>query len=156
MSESIKASVENSELSTEAKQMLVDAGSSSRDVSMKAQAALAEGITEALRDVHSPKAKAQNFSQAQAGPIREGVLDGDIISDIYVTEDFTETTDMKSWTSCSRYGKRAYCIRIPDHGKIPMRRVEADYIQLNTYQLVAPLIVLEDSSRMLDLTFLEE
>lgn len=137
MSESIKASVENSELSTEAKQMLVDAGSSSRDVSMKAQAALAEGITEALRDVHSPKAKAQNFSQAQAGPIREGILDGDIISDIYVTEDFTETTDMRIPLDLLSPGteKEHIAYVIPDHGKIPMRRVEADYIQLNTYPI---------------------
>jgi len=132
MSETIKASVNNSELTPDAKQLLVNAGSSDRDVSLKAQAQIADGITEALREVYSP-----NFAQAQSSPIREGVLDGDIVSDIYVTEDFTTTTDMRIPLDLLSPGteKEHVAYVLPDHGKIPMRRVEADYIQLNTYPI---------------------
>ena len=134
MSETIKASVESSELTAEAKQLLVDAGSSNRDESLKAQAQIADGITEALREAYSPKA---NFAQAQSAPIREGVLDGDVVSDIFVTEDFTETTDMRIPLDLLSPGteKEHVAYVLPDHGKIPMRRVEADYIQLNTYPI---------------------
>ena len=133
MSEQIKASVNNSELTPEAKDLLVNAGSSDRDVSLKAQAQIANGITEALREVYSPK----NYATAQSAPIREGVLDGDIVSDIFVTEDFTTTTDMRIPLDLLSPGteKEHVAYVIPDHGKIPMRRVEADYIQLNTYPI---------------------
>ncbi len=132
MSKTIQASVNNNELTPEAQQLLIDAGSSERDVSLKAQAQIAAGITEALRDVYGP-----NYSQAASSLIREGVLDGDIVSDIFVTEDFTTTTDMRIPLDLLSPGteKEHIAYVLPDHGKIPMRRVEADYIQLNTYPI---------------------
>ena len=135
MSSSVKASVENDELTPQAKQMLVDAGSNDKNVAMKAQAALAEGIQEALREVHSPSSR--NFTSAQSGPIREGIMDGDVVSDIFVTEDFTTTSDLRIPLDLLSPGseKEHVAYVIPDHGKIPMRRVEADYIQLNTYPI---------------------
>ena len=70
MKESIKASVENEQLTAGAKRLLVDAGSNDRGVAMAAQAKIADGVTEALR----------NPVEAE---IREGIMDGDIVSDIY-------------------------------------------------------------------------
>ena len=82
MKESIKASVENEQLTAGAKRLLVDAGSNDRGVAMAAQAKMADGVTEALR----------NPVEAE---IREGIMDGDIVSDIFVTEDFSDSGDMR-------------------------------------------------------------
>jgi hypothetical protein len=73
----------------------------------------------------------------ELGSIFHYVLDGDIVSDIFVTEDFTETTDLRIPLDLLSPGteKEHVAYVIPDHGKIPMRRVEADYIQLNTYSI---------------------
>jgi hypothetical protein len=127
MNNSIKASVESEDLTSEAKELLVSAGSNDKIVAMKAQAQIAKGISAALNE----------YTQAVDGPIREGVLDGDIVSDIFVTEDFTETTDLRIPLDLLAPGteKEHVAYVIPDHGKIPMRRVEADYIQLNTYAI---------------------
>jgi hypothetical protein len=127
MNNSIKASVDSSDLTPEAKDLLVSAGSNDKNVAMKAQAQIAKGIASALNE----------YTQAVDGPIREGILDGDIVSDIFVTEDFTETTDLRIPLDLLSPGteKEHVAYVIPDHGKIPMRRVEADYIQLNTYSI---------------------
>jgi hypothetical protein len=127
MNNSIKASVDTEELTTEAKQLLINAGSNDKNVALRAQASIAQGIAAALNEK----------AVAVEGPIREGVLDGDIVSDIFVTEDFTETTDLRIPLDLLAPGteKEHVAYVIPDHGKIPMRRVEADYIQLNTYSI---------------------
>jgi hypothetical protein len=127
MNNSIQSSVESNELTSEAKELLVSAGSNDKLVAMKAQAQIAKGIATALN----------SYTQAVDGPIREGILDGDIVSDIFVTEDFTETTDLRIPLDLLAPGseKEHVAYVIPDHGKIPMRRVEADYIQLNTYAI---------------------
>lgn len=127
MNNSIQSSVESNELTAEAKDLLISAGSNDKLVAMKAQAQIAKGIASALND----------YTQAVDGPIREGILDGDIVSDIFVTEDFTETTDLRIPLDLLAPGseKEHVAYVIPDHGKIPMRRVEADYIQLNTYAI---------------------
>lgn len=127
MKNSIKASVESTDLTPEAKNLLVSAGSNDKMVALKAQAQIAKGIAAALNE----------YTQAVDGPIREGILDGDIVSDIFVTEDFTETTDLRIPLDLLAPGteKEHVAYVIPDHGKIPMRRVEADYIQLNTYPI---------------------
>lgn len=127
MKNSIKASVDSTDLTPEAKNLLVSAGSNDKMVALKAQAQIAKGIAAALNE----------YTQAVDGPIREGILDGDIVSDIFVTEDFTETTDLRIPLDLLAPGteKEHVAYVIPDHGKIPMRRVEADYIQLNTYPI---------------------
>ena len=127
MKNSIKASVESTDLTPEAKNLLVSAGSNDKIVALKAQAQIAKGIAAALNE----------YTQAVDGPIREGILDGDIVSDIFVSEDFTETTDLRIPLDLLAPGteKEHVAYVIPDHGKIPMRRVEADYIQLNTYPI---------------------
>jgi hypothetical protein len=127
MNNSIKASVDTEELTTEAKQLLINAGSNDKNVALRAQASIAQGIAVALNEK----------AVAVEGPIREGILDGDIVSDIFVTEDFTETTDLRIPLDLLAPGteKEHVAYVIPDHGKIPMRRVEADYIQLNTYSI---------------------
>jgi len=127
MNNSIKASVDSNDLTQEAKNLLVSAGSNDKNVAMRAQAQIAKGIASALNE----------YTQAVDGPIREGILDGDIVSDIFVTEDFTETTDLRIPLDLLAPGteKEHVAYVIPDHGKIPMRRVEADYIQLNTYSI---------------------
>jgi len=127
MANSIKASVDTNELTTEAKQLLMNAGSNDKNVALRAQASIAKGIAAALNE----------HTVAVEGPIREGILDGDIVSDIFVTEDFTETTDLRIPLDLLAPGteKEHVAYVIPDHGKIPMRRVEADYIQLNTYSI---------------------
>jgi hypothetical protein len=127
MKNSIKASVDSTDLTPEAKNLLVSAGSNDKNVALKAQAQIAKGIAAALNE----------YTQAVDGPIREGILDGDIVSDIFVTEDFTETTDLRIPLDLLAPGteKEHVAYVMPDHGKIPMRRVEADYIQLNTYPI---------------------
>jgi hypothetical protein len=129
MSNEIKDSVETSELTDAAKTLLSDAGSNDRNTSMRAQAQIAKGIASALNEF--------NHTQAVEGPIREGVLKGDIVSDIFVTEDFSYTNDLRIPLDLLAPGteKDHVAYVIPDHGKIPMRRVEADYIQLNTYMI---------------------
>ena len=122
--ESITASVEQEQLTDGAKQLLVEAGSNDREVAIAAQAKIADGVTEALR----------NPVQAE---IREGIMDGDIVSDIFVSEDFSTTGDMQIPLDLLTPGteKEHVAYTMPDHGKIPLRRVEGDYIQLNTYPI---------------------
>ena len=129
MNNEIKDSVETQELTDAAKQLLSDAGSNDKAVSMRAQAQIAKGIASALNEF--------NYSEAVEGPIREGVLKGDVVSDIFVTEDFSTTNDLRIPLDLLAPGteKDHVAYVIPDHGKIPMRRVEADYIQLNTYMV---------------------
>ena len=120
-------SVDSQELTAAAKTILSDAGSNDKIVSLKAQAQIAKGISQALNE----------FTSAVDGPIREGVLKGDIVSDIFVSEDFSQTTDMRIPLDLLSPGseKDHVAYVIPDHGKIPMRRVESDFIQLNTYAI---------------------
>jgi hypothetical protein len=122
--ESIKASVEQEQLTDGAKRLLVNAGSNDREVAIAAQAKIADGVTEALR----------NPVQAE---IREGIMDGDIVSDIFASEDFSTTGDMQIPLDLLTPGteKEHVAYTMPDHGKIPLRRVEGDYIQLNTYPI---------------------
>jgi hypothetical protein len=114
----IRASVEGNSLNDEARALLVRAGSSDMNEAYAAQHAIA----------------------VQAGEvIREGVVDGDIHSDIFFMEDFTNTTfdgriDLDLLAPGTEKEHIAYVM--PDHGKIPHRFVESDYIMLSTYSIV--------------------
>lgn len=128
----ITASVEQQLLTEEARTLLMEAGSSNPEEARIAQAKIANCITEELRS--------QEFGVA--APIREGVLDGDIIGDIFLTEDFTNNgSDMRIPLDFLSPGSEnehvAYVM--PHHGKIPDRRVEGDYIQLSAYQIASSI-----------------
>jgi hypothetical protein len=86
---------------------------------------------------------AQRTIAQQAGAvIREGVLDGDIISNIFFKEDFTEQSfDGRIELDLLSPGteKEHIAYVTPDHGKIPHRFVESDYIMLNTFTIVSSI-----------------
>jgi len=133
--EAIATSLNKESLTNEAKDLLVKAGSNNRAEAELAQAEIAQGIQEAIQKPFG--AKETNVSTAVANPIREGVVDGDIVSDIFLSEDFTNTGDMRIPLDLLSPGteKEHIAYVLPDHGKIPQRRVEADYVMLNTYPI---------------------
>lgn len=116
-------------LVAQANSLLIEAGSSDPKVAESALQAIAQGMGERLQQF-------QMFSAVDV-PLRDAVLDGDIVSNIFVNEDFSNTNDMRYPISFLTPGTEdehvAYVM--PDHGKIPDRRVEGDYIMLSTYAI---------------------
>jgi hypothetical protein len=115
----------------EADNLLVDAGSNDPVKSQKATAVLAQSMTEELR-------KYPLFTAAAVDtPLRAAILDGDIISNIFVTEDFRNKQDFDYPIDLLTPGGEddhvAYVL--PDHGRIPSRMVDSNYIRLNTYSI---------------------
>lgn len=84
----------------------------------------------------------KEIATAAAEIIRDGVLDGDIISNIFMSEPFTNDfmrIDLDLLAPGTENEHIAYTM--PDHGRIAHRQVEGDYIMLNTYRIASSIDV---------------
>lgn len=106
----------NPELIAVVTKYIVDAGSGDRDVAGPAQKAIALALGQ---------------------PLRQAVLPGDIVSDIFVREKWDTQNQPEYQLDLIRPGAEGDFVAytMPDHGKIPMRRVESDRLTLPTYRV---------------------
>lgn len=91
-------------------------------------------------DPEIASAAQREIATAAAAVIREGVVDGDIVSDIFYTEPYDQDfirIDLDLLSPGTEDEHIAYVM--PDHGKIPHRQVEGDYIMLNTYTIASSI-----------------
>ncbi len=97
-------------------QLLKQTGSNDKSVAMAAQRELAIAIQ---------------------GPIREGILEGDILSPVYTPEKFDATTEIGYPLDVVTPGtERDYsAYTIPNHGRIPECNLEGDYLVIPTYDV---------------------
>jgi len=82
-------------------------------------------------------AAAQELAVAIVTPLREGVLSGDIISDIF-SEIQLEPGATPEWPldPVAPGTEREYiAYSVPAHGRIPERTVEGDYLTIHTYEI---------------------
>lgn len=133
----IEASLEQDNLTDKAHDLLKKAGHSDPVIAMAAQAEIANGVTEIMNEQFLNFGDTRQPLEAADTPLREGVLDGDIASPIFQSEDFTKTSDLMLPLDFLSPGteKNFVAYVLPDHGKIPQRRVEADYLMLNVYPI---------------------
>lgn len=77
------------------------------------------------------------LAQAVETPIRKVLLSGDIINGIFTPEDYTDGRPIEYPIDLLTPGQEDefYAYVMPSHGYIPMRRVEADYLQIPTYDI---------------------
>jgi|NOAtaT_7_FD_contig_61_514250_length_2426_multi_7_in_0_out_0_1 hypothetical protein len=77
-------------------------------------------------------------SKALETPIRQTVLTGDILGDIFTVEDYTDGSPVKYPTDLIKPGteKEFYAFTLPDHGGIPTKLVTSDsIIEIPTYMI---------------------
>lgn len=132
----ITASIEQQDFTEAALGLFKQAADKRKEVALEAQRTIAGEFTEALRD------NTVNFSTAVSQPVREGVVDGDITSNIFFEEDFSMTSgDMRIELDLLAPGteKEHVAYVMPEHGKIPERRVESDYIHLTAYPITSAI-----------------
>lgn len=79
------------------------------------------------------------FVQALEEPLRDGVLVGDIISDIFQEEVLAPNAVPSYELSFLAPGteKDHVAYVIPNQGKIPQRHIEGDYVQVPTYRIAS-------------------
>jgi hypothetical protein len=103
-----------------------------------------EQITKLLRQTGSPVkeealAAQKAFAAALTTPLRQGILVGDIISNIFTPEQFDPSALVQYPIDFYRPDNAgeftAYVI--PNQGKIPQRQVEGDYVTVPTYDIGA-------------------
>ena len=137
MKNQIEASLEQDNLTDKAFDLLQKAGNNDPVVAAEAQAEIADGVTELMNERFVNFGDTRQPVEAANTPLREGVLDGDIASPIFQSEDFTKTSDLMLPLDFLAPGteKNHVAYVLPDHGKIPQRRVEADYLMLNVYPI---------------------
>lgn len=77
------------------------------------------------------------FAEALTGPIRQGVLKGDIVSDIFTRIPFEpgQATDFPLDFLSPGTEANFSAYTIPAMGKIPERHVDGDYINVYTYEV---------------------
>lgn len=83
-------------------------------------------------------AKAQRaIAAALQTPLRSAVLAGDLISGIFNKESYNNKTSVEYPIDLIRPGSEGDFVAytMPDHGAIPMRRVEGDRITVTTYRI---------------------
>lgn len=120
------------------------------DAEQKALQATLKNITSDERSV--AEAASRDFVQAVDAPLREVLLSGDLINGIYVPGDFqTNNHVMYQLDLLSPGTERDYfAYSMPDHGEIPQRRVEGDYLMINVFKIAnsidATLQFLEDAN----------
>jgi hypothetical protein len=77
------------------------------------------------------------FAAALETPLRSGILIGDNIGEIFTREDYEAGADVRYPIDLFRpdnaHEFNAYVI--PNHGKIPQRAIEADYLQIPVYDI---------------------
>ncbi len=101
-------------------------------------------ITELLKQTGSPNKEealtAQRaFAAALTTPLRQGVLVGDIISNIFTPEEFDPAARIEYPIDFYRADNAGdfTAFVIPNQGKIPQRQVEGDYVTVPTYDIGA-------------------
>ncbi len=99
-------------------------------------------LAEALRAAGpaDPAVAAENgkaLALALSTPIRKAVFSGDVYSDIFAVERYSPDQTPEYPTDLIRPGTENEYVAytMPDHGKIPERRVESDRIMVNTYRI---------------------
>lgn len=80
---------------------------------------------------------AENFAKAVEQPLRKTLLSGDIVSDIYTALDYTNNPNVVYYLDLLVPGQEVnhYAYVIPNHGYIPHRVVESDYLRIPTYRI---------------------
>ena len=122
----VLASIQQNSLTDEMRQLLTNAGSGDPSVALVAQGEIASGIRDVL-----------NSLSTSEEALRDGVMDGDIVTDIFYEQKFDPTQNMQIPLSLLAPGteKNHIAYVMPDVGRVPDRIVTADYINLNTYQV---------------------
>lgn len=84
----------------------------------------------------SEKASA-NIAEAIATPLRETLLSGDIVGGIFTPQDWSDNPRVEYPTDLLTPGEERehYAYVMPGEGRIPERRVEADYLMVPTYRV---------------------
>lgn len=79
----------------------------------------------------------RELAKAIEGPIREGVLEGDIITQIFNRLDFknSQSTEFPLDLLVPGTERDWAAYTIPNHGRIPERHIEGDYIMIPTYDV---------------------
>ena len=102
------------------KKLLKDSGSNDFRVAMAAQ---------------------RQFAKALELPLREGVMAGDIVSDIFEVEDFEPGVPVEYPLSFLAPGteKDYVAFTIPNQGVLPSKHIEGDYVMVPTYDVGAAI-----------------
>lgn len=116
-----------------------------------------ELITQEIREKMTPHLKeagsknretalaAQNaFAAALSEPLRQGILYGDIIGDIFVSEVFDPNARVEYPIDFYRPDNASEftAFAVPNQGRIPERHVEGDYVHVPTYDIAAGIDML--------------
>lgn len=116
---------------------------------MKISDEVKQTLTETLRDAGSKDkgtaiAAQQAIAAALTEPLRQGVLYGDIISDIFVSEVFDPNARVEYPIDFYRPDNASEftAFAIPNQGRIPERHVEGDYVHVPTYAIGAGIDML--------------
>jgi len=77
------------------------------------------------------------FAAALQAPLRQGILTGDIINNIFASEVFDPAARVEYPIDFYRPDNAGEftAYTIPNHGKIPQRQVEGDYVSVPTYDI---------------------
>jgi hypothetical protein len=101
-----------------------------------------EQMTEVLvRSGHNDRqvalAAQRILAKAAEGVIREGILEGDIMSDIFTPMKFNpgQTPEFPLDVLVPGTEKDYAAYTIPNHGRIPERTIEADFVMVPTYDI---------------------
>lgn len=94
-------------------------------------------------------AATQELGLAFTGPLREGILDGDILFNIFQPIQLEKGAVSEFELSFINPGseKDFVAYTIPNQGRIPERHVEGDYVQVNTYDIGAAIDMLRKYAR---------
>ncbi len=79
----------------------------------------------------------RELAKALEGPLREGVLEGDIISEIFTPIDFKPgaATEFPLDLLVPGTERDFSAYTIPNHGRIPERHIEGDFVMVPTYDV---------------------
>jgi len=88
-------------------------------------------------DVAIATAAATEYAKAVQVPLREQILTGDNISNIFTPEDYRDGKEPKFPLDVLRPGDEAQHVAyvIPDEGRIAEKRVESDYVVVPTFRI---------------------
>lgn len=80
---------------------------------------------------------ASKILKAIEAPIRKVLLSGDLVGGVYTPVDFTTNPHVMFPLDLITPGgeREFYAYTIPDHGDLPTRRVEGDYLMIPTYMI---------------------
>ena len=95
----------------------------------------------ASNDYQKSLAAMTEFAKALELPLRQGVLDGDILNGIFEPIDLTESTTNDFPLDFLSPGSEDEFVAytMPNHGYIPQRNVEGDYVKVPTYDIAAAI-----------------